>query len=242
MNVSLDDLHKEINKESVESIKKPILINKDVKASKSVKRASRRDNVDLREIMPTGSRNATTIPDYERHTGISVETGLPIKKKSTAMERESKREVLDHISEDSVNIGGQRFTRDKRLLNHNIQKNLDVPEEMKEDAIEYRWVNDEGGRVDRLRALGYEVLDSKTLGGGKHTVDRRVGSKKSGEDQMAYLMGIPKEWYVERQARLEKERQAKLRHGLEKGSTKDGGSLTDDDNFFMGDSRVTESS
>ena len=67
----------------------------------------------------------------------------------------------------------------------------------------YRFVNDIPGRVEKFLAGGYEVVNHKAEVG-SNTVDRgsRLGSaitKLVGNQIVAVLMRIPKEWYVEDQ-------------------------------------------
>jgi hypothetical protein len=79
----------------------------------------------------------------------------------------------------------------------------------KEDGYEYRWVNDQGWRVDRFKEAGYEVVSHDVMvGDRKATASSAQGSttvvpiNKQGEK--AVLMRIKKEWYDEDQANKQK--------------------------------------
>ena len=74
----------------------------------------------------------------------------------------------------------------------------------KEDGYVYRWVNDENGRIDRLKAAGYELVDHD-VDVGQRTVDTSKGtssvvSKYVGQGVTSYLMRTKAEYYEEDQA------------------------------------------
>lgn len=68
----------------------------------------------------------------------------------------------------------------------------------------YRFVNDEGDRVQKFLDAGYEIVESDSVSVG----DKRVGNASAegtkaqvsvGKGQKAFLMRISKEWYEEDQ-------------------------------------------
>src|SRR5690606_24772490 len=95
-------------------------------------------------------------------------------------------------------------------LDHSTKTTLDIPARFKNKELEYRWVHDQNGRIEKLRESGYEIVDPKTLSKDEEiSVRRRVGSKKDGSDLHAVLMATPKKWYQDRHAQVEDERKSK---------------------------------
>ena len=73
----------------------------------------------------------------------------------------------------------------------------------------YRWVNDEAGRVDRLKDAGYDLVDHE-VEVGVRKVDSSAGtssvvSKNVGNGTTAYLMRIKREWHEEDKAAAQKQ-------------------------------------
>lgn len=71
----------------------------------------------------------------------------------------------------------------------------------KEDGYVYRWVNDENGRIDRLKAAGYELVDHD-VEVGQRTADTSKGtssvvSKYVGQGVTSYLMRTKAEFHKE---------------------------------------------
>jgi hypothetical protein len=70
-----------------------------------------------------------------------------------------------------------------------------------------RWVNDDGGRIDKFIAAGYEFVESAEMGSsnvdGSHAQDGVV-SKDMGKGVTAYLMNQNQEFYDEDQAEKQK--------------------------------------
>lgn len=102
--------------------------------------------------------------------------------KKTAEKREAKR----------VPIGAQR----------DITNVHDTPEGFKD-----RWVNDDGDRVNKFKAAGYEMVDAAKMGSsnvdGSHSENGAV-SKDMGKGVTAYLMRQREEYYAEDQAEKQK--------------------------------------
>lgn len=74
----------------------------------------------------------------------------------------------------------------------------------KDPDFVYRFVNDEGGRIDEFLAAGYEFVEKETVKIG----DARIGNPSAegtnaqahvGGGKKAFLMRIKKEWYKEDQ-------------------------------------------
>lgn len=69
---------------------------------------------------------------------------------------------------------------------------------------EYRWVNDEPGRIDRFKLAGYETVEHDvTVGDATADTSSQVGkvvTRPVGSGFTGYLMRIPKEYYEEDKA------------------------------------------
>lgn len=90
--------------------------------------------------------------------------------------------------------------------------------EGKDPNYAYRWVNDQGGRIQQAEQADYEFVGAGevTVGSG---VDRNsevgdrvsqiVGTKEDGSPMRAYLMRIKREFYEEDQVEKQKEVNAK---------------------------------
>lgn len=110
----------------------------------------------------------------------------------------------------------RRAERKKRgVTDHGFDKRLPVPEHMLDTQnFVYRKVSDTPGRVERLRAVEWEVVPPDELGG--VDVRRHAGSDQNGQPMQAILMKKPKDWYQEDAAektRLLKEQDAALMRG-----------------------------
>ncbi|MEX0932330.1 MAG: hypothetical protein WDZ61_00350 [Parcubacteria group bacterium] len=87
----------------------------------------------------------------------------------------------------------------------------------KDDAFEYRWINDVENRIERMRIAGYEVVTDDMLEIGERTVEGQAStvgtpvSKLVGNGITAYLMRILKEYYIEDQERKQEELDQKER-------------------------------
>lgn len=135
-----------------------------------------------------------------------------------------ERTPLNHAIDNSLSVGGMQFRRSRGLLDGSTSKSLDIDRKLLNPELEYRWVNDENGRVDRTREMGYETvpeIDGPT--GEKITTRRRVGTQKDGSPLMAHLMATPKQWKKEREDAQESQRQSlevDLKRGTSDGNEK----------------------
>lgn len=133
-----------------------------------------------------------------------------------APRRNETRSPLNHATAStSENIGGIEFKRSRSGFDHSSKMVLDINPKLLNNELEYRFVNDTNGRIDKLRETGYEVVDK--LGDGSST-RRRVGANKDGSDLFAQLMATPKKWYAERQSKADESRVQKER-GMLSGKT-----------------------
>lgn len=95
-----------------------------------------------------------------------------------------------------------RIKREDRVSVNGTKDILTVRKMDKEPGMEYRWVLDIPGRIDRFKEGGWDVVQ-KTMAIGQKAVDSasQVGSAvihvRAG--QTLVLMSIPKEWYDEDQ-------------------------------------------
>lgn len=190
----------------------------EIKAAPIVRKLAQENDVNLSEITGTGKNGFITKADYERHTG----TAAPAK-------RQDARAPLNHLTgDDEVEIGGITFRKSRGGFDHSTRQALRVDEKLLNKDLEYRWVNDDNGRVEKARDLGYEVVDSKALGDEKVSVQRRVGTKKDGSHMNAVLMATPKDWKKKRHKKAEQERSEK-EMGMFKKPVDDSGRPLGDD-------------
>ena len=88
---------------------------------------------------------------------------------------------------------------------------LSIPEEQKRPGMTYRWVNDDGYRVQGF-----------TTGTGDWEVDpdfepRHVGRTKEGQPMAARAVFKPKDWYAEDRARKQRDLDASMDRIAQKG-------------------------
>jgi hypothetical protein len=117
----------------------------------------------------------------------------------------------------------RRAARKKRgVTDHGFDKRLPVPEHLLDTQnFVYRKVSDTPGRVERLRAVEWEVVAPEEVGG--QDVRRHAGSDKDGQPMQVVLMKKPKDWYQEdaaEKAGLLKEQDAALMRGRVSGPGK----------------------
>lgn len=149
--------------------------------------------------------------------------------------RSDSRSPMNYAT-DEVEVDGMKFTRRKRgILDMSGKKTVDIPEEVLNNNLQYRVVNDEPGRIEKMRQLGYEIVDS--LGEGVPT-SWHVGTKKDGSDLKAYLMATPKKWKQERDKAAEQER-SRLEHGQIKGELDAQGNPVSQTEFYNAGSSIT---
>lgn len=80
----------------------------------------------------------------------------------------------------------------------------------KDPAFEYRFVNDDEGKIARFKEAGWELELKESVSVGDKRVENASATGSAveisvGQGKKAFLMKIPKEWYLEDQA--EKQRQ-----------------------------------
>lgn len=96
---------------------------------------------------------------------------------------------------------------------------LRLPDGFEPDpAFEYRWVNDDGGRIHALTKEDDWDFVSRE---GNKTVSTRVGTKDDGSDKIAHLVQKPKAYVEEdraEKARAIDESEGKLRDPIGKGA------------------------
>lgn len=101
--------------------------------------------------------------------------------------------------------GGEQSSPAKRRRRKSVGgfvSKLDAPLRQGETR---RWVNDDAGRIDELRELGYEFVSEKgiqTADPGSR-ISRLVGTKANGEPLHAYLMETPDELFAQGQSERE---------------------------------------
>lgn len=172
-----------------------------IKAAPLVRQLASQNNVDLTQITGTGRGGFITKADYEAYTGVKA----PVKIRE-------ERAPLNHAtaSADSAEIGGMKFSKGRGTLDHSTKEKLGIPKKYLNKDLHYRWINENDGRPERLREIGYEVVDAVTLSQDeKVSVRRRVGTNKDGSSRYDILVATPKEWYKERHEKAEETRRAK---------------------------------
>jgi pyruvate/2-oxoglutarate dehydrogenase complex dihydrolipoamide acyltransferase (E2) component len=172
----------------------------EVKIAPIVRQMAKADGVDLSEIKGSGKNGAITKADYERHTGKTIEA-KPVRE---------QRAPMNHLKDDVVEVGGMTFRKTRGDMDHSGRQKLGIPQKYLNKELEYRWVNDVGGRVERMRELGYETVDSKALSKDEEiSVQRRVGTQEQGVPLNAVLMATPKKWKEDRHRKAEEIRTEK---------------------------------
>lgn len=97
---------------------------------------------------------------------------------------------------------------------------LAVPENLKDPAYEYRWINDtDGGRVHQMTVLDdWDIVQTKDIDGqGEGTAVARIaGTTESNKPQRVYLVRKRKEFYEEDQ-RAKRERLNEVEKDIQRG-------------------------
>lgn len=75
----------------------------------------------------------------------------------------------------------------------------------KDPAFEYRFVNDDEGKIARFKEAGWELELKESVSVGDKRVENATPTGSAveisvGQGKKAFLMKIPKEWYAEDQA------------------------------------------
>lgn len=97
-------------------------------------------------------------------------------------------------------IQSERRRRDNGSLDRLLNLRLAIPPEFKGDTEhEYRWINDENGRVHNLTVEDdWNIcVRSDPEASDADKIRRQVGTKKNGEPLYAYLVRKRKDWYDE---------------------------------------------
>jgi hypothetical protein len=121
------------------------------------------------------------------------------------------RAPLDHNKAREREVGGMTFRRTREGFDSSSKMRLDIPKEVLNPELNYRFVNDDGSAVQRRTEMGYAIVDKASLANGSIETTRRVGTKADGSPLNAVLMATPKDWYDERHQSAEKERLQKER-------------------------------
>ena len=129
------------------------------------------------------------------------------------------RDRVDH-SRDEL----RQDARQTRIPINGVRNILTVPEENRDPAKHYCWVNDDDkGSIIRFQNAGYEFVQSNSSTG-ETTVDRPNNSTESvvwknvGQGMIAYLMAIPNEYYEadrEEELRLIADQEMEMFRGFE---------------------------
>lgn len=127
-------------------------------------------------------------------------------------------------------IKEERAQRRRRTgLRDDSRLALSVPETAKDKDFEYRWVNDDGRRVQALNesddwdfVTSADIkADERNVKEGAERISRVVGRTEQGAGMRAYLMRKPKDYYQEdkaaEQAAID-ETEAAMRQGVAPGS------------------------
>lgn len=141
------------------------------------------------------------------------------------------RTPLNQIKGDAAEIDGMKFHRSRGPLTHADKKTLDIPPDLLNPNLKYRWVNEVNGAIDKRREGGYEIVPTiKGKMGEDISTRRRVGTNKDGSPIMASLMATPKKWHEDAENAAENERK-RLEQGLIKGET-DGKEALNNSEFY----------
>lgn len=122
---------------------------------------------------------------------IGISEGIP--HEST----EAKTQGTNSIASKEREIAGIKFRRTKDSYDQSLEKQLDIPKELLDNQLQYRWVNEEN--IDKYKnRFDYAIINESHFGKNKVSVKRRVGTNKDGSVKYVVLMATPKEWKHER--------------------------------------------
>lgn len=168
-----------------------------------VRKLAEQKGIDPNQIEGTGKNGAVTLKDFEAFTGEKA-------KKEPKAER---RSPMNHLTDDTreLEVGGMKFTRSRTSLDHSGRKTVDIPEECKNKDLHYRVVNDDRGKLQSAKNMGYQIVESlkHPVTGEEIDTKFRMGTKKDGSDLYGYLMATPKKWKDERDQQAESERKSR---------------------------------
>ena len=109
-----------------------------------------------------------------------------------------------HTQAPSVRAEATKATRRRRDTGGLAGLKLHVPEELKEPGFEYRWINDDGRRIQgKTVDDDWDVVKTPAIEGqGEGTpVQRLVGKGEAGQPLRAFLCRKPIEFYKEDKAK-----------------------------------------
>lgn len=119
---------------------------------------------------------------------------------------EAKTQSTNSKAFKEKEIGGIKFRRTRENYDQMLTKQLDIPKEILNNELQYRWVNEENiGKYQD--GFDYSIITEEHFGSKKISTRRRVGTDKNGNVQYVQLMATPKEWKHERDmARAERDK------------------------------------
>lgn len=134
---------------------------------------------------------------------------------------------FEDVTYDEIEIGGQRFKRDRASLTTEGKKTLDINPKLLNPDLHYHWARDEA-RAAQLKDKGYAEATRPEL-----RPKRMNGKTADGKPIEAILMETPKIWYQERQALMQQQLSAQHK-SIMQGKTDGKQALDSSDNFYMG--------
>jgi len=95
---------------------------------------------------------------------------------------------------EQLKIAGMTFS--KPIYDRSFEKHLDIPSELLNNQLVYRWVNEDN--LPKYERLGYQLVPKSHFGENAISVRRYVGRKADGKEQYQILLAMPKAYYEER--------------------------------------------
>lgn len=144
---------------------------------------------------PAGNKRKSAAPkreDYDEVAGAKVLQATPV--------------VVEHDDPIGKRIEEMRALRKNRTSQDvsGFSQKLSVPAELKDDRLEYRWVNDTSTRHHEMRQRGWDYAESADIArdgrnSGMGTRIERIANERTtrGTPQKTFLMVKPKEFYEE---------------------------------------------
>jgi len=119
--------------------------------------------------------------------------------------KQTRQPRANRVDERSKKLAEKRKKRQK--VEGGFRSKLAVPEFLKEDGYNFRWVNDLGNRIVDMLSRGWEYVENtghdigEDLSGGNIDIGNRIGvyagTKANGQPLIMYLMKIEEELYKE---------------------------------------------
>ena len=137
------------------------------------------------------------------------------------------RRVMNYAKEENPDqfeiIGGLKFPkRQSSTFDYSQNKKLDIPQELLNNELNYRWVSEKEAAISRYESLGYVRVSEDDMQG--VSVNRNTSSS---EDSKVILMATPKKWAQERQSKKDEPRR-KIEQQSQKQAIKKDGSVDED--------------